>query len=201
MGGALSGLAWHCYLGSPDMMSGVHQAAPSLTQVVDECTTGGGNIFPTSETLISSFRNWASAVSLWNLALDPSGGPVESWAGCAGCTGVVTVNERDGGASLSPDYYELGQLSDFVQPGAVRVGTENFVSYGLSSAYQTTITAGLDDVAFENPNGSHVLMAYNNSTGPIPFAVEWRGHYLTDTIPAQATTTFTWGLGAARPTQ
>ncbi len=200
-GGALSGLAWHCYLGSPDMMSGVHQAAPALTQIVDECTTGGGHIFPTSEALISSFRNWATAVSLWNLALDPSGGPVESAAGCGGCTGLVTVNEADGSASLGLDYYEAGQLSAFIQPGAVRVATENFVSYNLSLLYQTTITAGLDDVAFQNPDGSHVLVAYNNSTGPIPFAVEWRQRYLNYTIPGQATTTFTWGRGGAQPVQ
>ena len=196
-GGALSGIAWHCYLGSPDMMSDVQQVAPSLDQIVDECTTGGGNIFPTSEALISSFRNWARAVSLWNLALDPSGGPMESAFGCGGCTGIVQINEQNGGVSLSPDYYAIGQLSHFVQPGAVRVATENFVSYDLSAAYQTTITAGLDDVAFENPDGSQVLVSYNNSTASIEFAVEWHGRYLTYEIPPRATTTLVWRQGCA----
>ncbi len=37
-----------------------------------------------------------------------------------------------------------------------------------------------------------MLVAYNNSTAPISFAVETDGRYFTYTIPAQAMTTFVW---------
>jgi glucosylceramidase len=189
----LTGLAWHCYHGSPTMMRGVHAASPGVQQIVDECTTGGGDIWPTSELLISSFRNWANAVALWNLALDPEGGPVESPnSGCQSCTGLVTINEQTGTYTLSKDFYELGQLSHFVQPGAVRIASNHFVSYNLTPKYQTLVSPGLDDVAFENPNGSRVLFAYNNSTLPISFDLEWRGSAVSYTIPAGATTTFNW---------
>lgn len=191
--GQMTGLAWHCYAGSPTDMTGVHDAAPASRQIVDECTTGMGNIWVTSEMLISTLRNWATGVALWNLALDPAGQPVQPPdSGCPGCTGVATVNENTGTYTLSADYYELAQLSHFVAPGAVRVGTPNFVSYDLDSAYQTTVSAGLDDVAFLNPDGSHVLMAYNTSSAPITFAVSWDGETTNVTIGAGATTTLQW---------
>jgi len=190
---ALSGLAWHCYFGNPTVMSAVHAASPSMQQIVDECTTGGGDIWPTSELLIASFRNYANAVGLWNLALDPEGGPVQAPnSGCLSCTGVVTVNEQTGTYTLSKDFYELGQLSRFVRPGAVRIASDNFVAYKLTPKYQTTVTPGLDDVAFENRDGSKVLFAYNNFTTPIMFDIEWHGSYLSYSIPGGATTTFDW---------
>jgi glucosylceramidase len=174
-------------------MSGVHAASPSMQQIVDECTTGGGDIWPTSELLIASFRNYANAVGLWNLALDPEGGPVQAPnSGCLSCTGVVTVNEQTGTYTLSKDFYELGQLSRFVEPGALRIASDNFVSYKLTAKYQTTVTPGLDDVAFENRDGSKVLFAYNNSTAPITFDIEWHGSYVSYSIPGGATTTFDW---------
>jgi glucosylceramidase len=192
-GAALSGLAWHCYFGNPTVMSGVHTASPNMQQIVDECTTGGGDIWPTSELLIASFRNYANAVGLWNLALDPEGGPVQAPnSGCLSCTGVVTVNEQTGTYTLSKDFYELGQLSRFVWPGALRIKSDNFVSYKLTPKYQTMATPGLDDVAFENRDGSKVLFAYNSSTVPITFDIEWRGSYVSYSIPSGATTTFDW---------
>jgi glucosylceramidase len=174
-------------------MTGVHDAAPSSMQIVDECSTGGGDTWETSELLISSLRNWANSVALWNLALDPDGGPVQPPnSGCTSCTGVVTVNPQTGTYTLSRDYYELAQLSHFVQPGAARISTPTFVSYNLNAKYQTAITPGLDDVAFKNPDGSKALFLYNNAPAPVTFAVAYNGSDVTYTIPAQATTTLTW---------
>jgi glucosylceramidase len=83
-------------------------------------------------------------------------------------------------------------VSAFVQPGAQRVDSPTFVTYGVNGSNIETITAGLDDVAFLNPDGSKVLVAYNNSTGPVSFGVQSAGRYFTYTIPAQAMTTFAW---------
>jgi len=192
--GQTTGVAWHCYYGSPTVMVGVHAQAPSSQQIVDECSTGSKDTWATSELLISTLRNWANAVNLWNLALDPQGGPVQSPnSACAGCTGLATVNEQTGTYTLTKDFYELAQLSRFVQPGAVRVGSEHFVRYELNSQYQTTVTLGLDDVAFRNPDGSMALMVYNNNpTYPITFGVSWHGSSVTYTVPPGATTTLAW---------
>jgi glucosylceramidase len=189
---ALTGLAWHCYFGSPSVMSRAHYESPAMQQIVDECSPGAGTALPTSELMIASLRNWANAVALWNLALDPAGQPVQAPNGCPGCTGVATVTESTGTYVLSRDFYDLGQLSRFVVPGAVRISSPHFVAYGLSPRHQSQVTAGLDDVAFENPDGSKVLLAYDNSLSPVTFAVAWHGSSFTATLPAGATTTFRW---------
>ena len=87
---------------------------------------------------------------------------------------------------------ELNTLGAFVQPGATRIDSPNFVTYGTDSSNIETVSSGLDDVAFLNPDGSKVLIAYNNSSAPIPFDVQTDGRYFTYTIPAQAMTTFVW---------
>jgi glucosylceramidase len=187
----LAGIAWHCYFGSPTAMSALAQVAPALDQIVDECSPEIRQ-FGTPEFLISSLRNWASTVAVWTLALDQSDGPIQPGNDCQGCTGPVTIDEQTGAATLRPEYYELGQVSAFVQPGAWRIASPNFVQYGVNAASIETVSAGLDDVAFQNPDGSEVLVAYDNSARPVSFAVAANGDYFTYTIPARAMTTFSW---------
>jgi glucosylceramidase len=193
--GALSGLAWHCYAGTPQFMSSAHTAAPRALQIVDECSTGSRDLLATSEMLISSARNWASAVALWNLALFPQGGPAQALGyGCQGCTGMVSVDPQTGRYALSRDYYELAQFSRFIQPGAVRVSSPHFVSYGLGGPghFKPVVSSGLDDVAFLNPDGTRVLFAYNTAASQISFAVRWHRSSFTYRIPPHATTTLRW---------
>ena len=186
---ALSGIAWHCYGTAPGNMTTLHQLAPALDQLVTECSPGLTPLSAT-EVLIASIRNYASAATLWNLALNPSGGPVQPPnTGCGGCRGVVTVNGKTGSVSYGIEYYQLGQLSRFVQPGARRIDSEHFVSYGSKGA-----TAGLDDVAFLNPDGSTALLAYNNASTATRFAVSWGGRSFTYTLASKATITFVWNL-------
>jgi len=187
----MTGIAWHCYFGSPSAMSDLHQASPGLDQIVTECSPEIRS-FGTPEFLISSLRNWASAASVWSIALDANGGPVQPRNDCPGCLGPVTVNEQTGTVGFRPEYYQLGQISAFVQPGAWRIDSQSFVSYGVNSSDIETITAGLDDVAFENPDGSKVLIAYNNSGAPISFGVDSDGSYFVYTLPAHAMTTLVW---------
>ena len=56
----LSGIAWHCYFGSPDVMQALHTALPQVSQIVDECSPGITPI-PTSEVVIGSLRNWVES--------------------------------------------------------------------------------------------------------------------------------------------
>jgi glucosylceramidase len=55
-----------------------------------------------------------------------------------------------------------------------------------------TVSNGLDDVAFRNPDGTKVLIAYDNSSAPVSFAVRSDGRSFGYTIPAGATTTLVW---------
>jgi glucosylceramidase len=184
----LAGLAWHCYFGAPTAMD----ADRALASIVDECSPG---LTPTpiSEVVISSLRNRASSVALWNLALDPSGGPAQlPNHGCMGCSGLVTIDPRTGAVTPKLAYYQLGQASAFVAPGAQRVASPTFVHYRYPGPGVDVATPGLDDVALRNPDGSLVLMAYDNSARPIRFSVAWRGRAFSYRLPAGATVTFMW---------
>ncbi|MBV9839506.1 MAG: hypothetical protein JO156_15430 [Solirubrobacterales bacterium] len=187
---ALSGIAWHCYRGL-GAMSALHAADPSVEQIVSECSTG---IVPFSaaEIAIDGTRNWATAVVLWNLALDPYDGPVQS-GGCPHCTSVVTINEAGPHeATLGQNYYQLGQVSKFVRRGAVRIGSNRFVTDFYDSTASYGVTAGLDDVAFLNPDGNRVLVATNNSRTWVSFAVRWRSRSFTYGLAPGSTATFVW---------
>lgn len=195
VGAELAGIAWHCYAGNVDAMSSLHARAPRLAEVLSECTSGGYTPGPPAQLEIAAARNWAKAVVLWNLALDPRGGPVQPPNfGCPGCTGLVKVDERTRQYRPGRDYYQLGQASRYVRPGAVRIGSNTFVTD--RNTYLKTrggyTSPGLDDVAFLDPNGTRVLLAYNSSRSPIRFAVRWRGSYFTYSLAPQAMATFRW---------
>jgi glucosylceramidase len=191
----LAGVAFHCYYGTPTVMSDLHREHPKLEQWVSECTSQTDPTWFPAELEIASLRNWASAVALWNLALDPGGGPVQAPnTACTGCTGVVTVDERTHQVSFGAPYYQLGQVSKFLKPGAVRIYSNHFVNYSAAGPGQ-----GLDDVAFRNPDGTEALVAYNNSNAPTRFAVVWHDRSFTYKLPAEAMVTFTWRQPAATP--
>jgi glucosylceramidase len=192
-GSALSGIAWHCYFGAPGVMSALRQSAPRLDEIVDECSPGRITPTPTPEIVIGSLRSWASTVALWNLALDPDGGPVQPPNhGCPGCIGLARVDERSGAVSLTPAYYQLGQASTFIARGARRIAATHFVSYVYPRPGVNVVTPGLDDVAVRNPDGSIVLIAYDNARVAVRFAVRWRGRELHYALQPGATATFVW---------
>ena len=149
--------------------------------------------FSTSELEIASIRNWATAVNTWNIALDPHGGPVQPPNdGCRHCTGLVTIDPELHTVSFTRDFYQLGQLSKYVQPGAVRIGSNNFVTYDTAPITGNIASPGLDDVAFQNPDGTRVLLAYNNGIKPTTFSGEDDGYYFRYSIGPGETATFIW---------
>ncbi len=189
---AIAGVAWHCYYGNPRAMTRLRDLVPRLEQIVTECSPGIAP-GPTAELLIAAMRNWSSAVMLWNIALDPSGGPAQTGA-CEPCTGLVTVDRRAGTVRPSRDYYQLGQASSFIKPGARRIGSNTFVTYNWTTLNHgpNYASAGLDNVALENPDGSKVLLVFNNSARSQRFTVTSRARSFTHRLPSQAMTTFLW---------
>ena len=188
----LSGIASHCYFGTAGEISGLHRVAPGLDQVVSECSPGS-IAFTTSQIEIAATRNWASAVTLWNLALDPAGGPVQPPNyGCRGCTGVVTVDPVAHTVRLSRDYYQLGQFSKYVAPGAVRIASNTLVHDHYFYPSGLITTQGVDDVAFRNPDGTRVLIAYADTAAPVSFGVRDGSEGFRYRLSPGATATFTW---------
>ena len=172
-------------------MTTFHNEYPKLQIFMDECS-GSQSADPAdtfSDTLkwharnleIGSTRNWSSTVINWNLALDPAGGP--HVGGCGTCTGIVTIGPGD---TVTPnaEYYALGQLSRFVQPGAVRIASTSFGTTGWNGEVM--------DVAFRNPDGSTVLVAHNENDNAQAFAVQEGEQRFTYTLPGDSLATFVW---------
>jgi glucosylceramidase len=187
-----AGTAWHCYAGDPSAQTTVHNEYPAKDTYFTECSgTQSANPadtfadsldWQTENLIIGATRNWAKSVVTWNMALDPSGGPSMN---CTTCTGVVTVNNTAGTATYNAEYYVLGQASKFVKPGAVRIASNTFGS------------GSVEDVAFQNPDGSDALIVLNADTGSAhTFNVDENGQYFSYSLPARAVATFTWTPGA-----
>jgi glucosylceramidase len=188
--GVFDGISWHCYGGIPSVMSRLHGIDPAAYQIENECAPSDTS-YSVSEILIGSMRNWASAAELWNIALNPYGGPVQPPNyGCGGCRGLVTIG-RNQHVAFRTDYYQLAQISKFVQPGALRVASNNLLRYFDHGSHYGA-GAGLDNVAFRNPDGSLVLDAYNNTRRVYRFAISWHGRYLPARLSPHATATFIW---------
>lgn len=187
----ISGVAYHCYYGDPSAMTTLHNQFPDKPIYFTECSgsqsSNPANTF--SDTLkwharnliIGATRNWAETVINWNVALDPTGGP--HVGGCGTCTGIVTVGPGDTVVN-DAEYYTLGHLARFVQPGAVRIASTSFGTTGWNGQIM--------DVAFRNPDGSTVLVAHNENDNPQTFAVQEGSQSFTYTLPGGALATFVW---------
>jgi len=188
----VSGVSYHCYYGDPSAMTALHQQFPDFGIYQTECS-GSQSADPAdtfSDTLqwharnleIGSTRNWSRTVVNWNVALDPSGGP--HTGGCGTCTGILTVGPGD---TVTPDaeYYALGHLSRFVQPGAVRIASTSFGTTGWNGEIM--------DVAFVNPDGSTVLVAHNENDSAQSFSVSENGQSFGYPLPGDSLATFVWG--------
>jgi glucosylceramidase len=182
----VAGTAFHCYNGNVGAQSVVQAAYPAKDIWFTECSGTAGSSFAgdlvwnAQNLLIGSTRNWARSISLWNLALDQNSGPKNG--GCLNCRGVVTIDSSTSPATITynVEFYVLGQLAKFVVPGAHRVDSSTFSN------------GGIEDVAFENPDGLIILLVLNSSTAAGPFSVSWHGTYFNYTLPAQSVVTFTW---------
>jgi O-glycosyl hydrolase len=177
------GTAWHCYGGDVSAQTVSHNDYPHAQAFLTECS-GGTWQGTTAEAFEASMalaigvpRNWGQSVVLWNLALDQRNGPTNG--GCQTCRGVVTVND-DGTVTKEVEYYALGHASKFLRPGAVRI------------ASSVPAGAPVSNVAYQNRDGSQVLVAYNGTGTEQHFAVQVGTRHVTETLAPGAAATYRW---------
>lgn len=159
--GAFDAAAFHCYAGAPDQMAGL-----AVPPIVTECT---GTRSSWSETfawdarhlVADSIAAGSTGLLTWNLALDPEGGPrdVDSEAGCSSCRGLLTVDGND--VDAGPEFYVLAHLSRAADSGARVVGSR--------------ATDGISAAAFDNPDGTVGVVAFNGTGKDQVVGVEIRG--------------------------
>ncbi|MBZ5564985.1 MAG: glucosylceramidase [Acidobacteriia bacterium] len=182
--GFAAGTAVHCYGGSVTAQSELHSRFPEKGIWLTECSGGEwqkGNVLEQEVRLIiDATRNRARSVVFWNLALDQNHQP--HLGGCTTCRGVVTIISAISPAQFTPtvDFTALAHASKFVVPGAYRIESNTF---GQGS---------LEDVAFQNPDGSIVMVVLNSSDAALAFNIGWGDKYASYTLEGGAVATFRW---------
>ena len=179
------GSAWHCYGGSPAAMGTMHDTFPAKSIYLTECTGTtahadfGANLKWNMQNLfIGGTRNWATAVVLWNLALDPDGNP--HTGGCSNCRGVVTIDQGSGAVRFNEEFYAIAHFSRFVRPGAHRIASTDSADGRFIGA------------AFKNVDGGKVLVVLNQGSATGTFRVVVGGRSVAIELPASGVATLTW---------
>lgn len=174
-------VAFHGYVGMPEMMSRVREAFP---QVQLYWTEGGPDYTAPDyasdwvqwgRTYTQVLRNWCRGITGWNLALDEKGRPN---IGPFTCGGLVTVDSRTKEITRSGQYWAFAHFSRNVQRGARR-----FESAGT--------VAGVEHVGFENPDGRKVLILTNSSDAK-SVTLKLANRSANISLPANSISTLSW---------
>jgi glucosylceramidase len=176
---AVAGIAWHGYGGTPGAMMTLQNQYTDKGNYETEHSGGtwiSDQVKSDFEEIIQVMRNWGKTYVKWSLALDQNRGP--NTGGCDTCSPLVTVNEKTGKFSFYIDYYTLGHFSKFVLPGALRVYSTN--------------ASGFVSAAFKNPDGSRVLVLYNDSSAKQSVQVAWGTQSFVYTLKGLSGATFVW---------
>jgi len=178
----LWGLGVHWYVSDDYAASGrVHDKFPDKAILFTEGCVESGQLVGQwrngeryARNIIGDFRNWVCGFIDWNIVLDQRGGPNHVGNFCDAPVIVDTVTKQ---VSYGSSFYYIGHFSKFVQPGAHRIASAGG-------------PAGLQSVAFANPDGSLVAVVLNESDAPVAFALGAGGPTLACTIPAHAIQTY-----------
>ncbi|WP_442952621.1 glycoside hydrolase family 30 beta sandwich domain-containing protein [Paenibacillus sp. Root444D2] len=100
----------------------------------------------------------------------------------------MKIDQKTGAISYNPEYYSFGHASKFIRAGAYRIDSNTLGS------------GNIEDVAFRNPDGSEVLIAFNSAAERRKFKVQRGNKSFFYTLPAGAAATFVW-TGEKRSTK
>jgi glucosylceramidase len=174
-------VAWHGYVGAPEMVTKVHEAHPDAEMF---WTEGGPDLSAKDyltdwcnwgQTFTGILRNWCRSIIGWNLALDEKGRPN---VGPFYCGGTVTINSQTKEITRSGHFWAMSHFSRSIPRGARRFDSGR----GPADVYH---------VAFETPEGQRVLIATN--PGPErSIQVAWPGIVADASLPGDSLTTLTW---------
>ncbi len=195
------GVAWHGYVGDPASMSRVHDAYPDKHAY---WTEGGPDVTsPRYATDWSSWaaqftdilRNWSRCIIAWNYALDEKGKPN---IGPFSCGGLVTIDSRTQALTRSGMYWAFAHFSRHVRRGAHVIESTGGTPPGGGTAPPPATgggarpTAEFGHVAFENPDGSRVVVLANVGAQPRTQRVVLGSSVAEVALPADSVTTLEW---------
>ena len=156
------------------------QEYPDKEIFLTECTESGDNFFYQGDfqwamnTLVfGGITSHASTLFEWNLVLDANHGP-KLPGGCSNCRGLLNLNADNSSFERSPAYFAVGHVSKFVQYGAKRVASSSVSS--------------LSSLAFENTDGTVVLIVHNDRLESSNINIELLGKVCLDVHLPEMTT-------------
>jgi len=174
-------VAWHGYVGTPEMVDRVHEAHPDTEMF---WTEGGPDITSKAyltdwsdwgKTFTGVLRHWCRSIIGWNLALDEHGRPN---VGPFSCGGSVTINAESLEITRSGHFWAMNHFSRSIRRGARRFDSQNG-------------PAEIPHVAFEDPDGRRTLLITN--PGSVRTVRVGLGNAVADIdLSADSLTTLAW---------
>lgn len=178
----IDGSAFHLYGGKIEALSDVHQAFPDKNIYFTEQWVGapgdlaGDLAWHTKNLIIGGTRNWARTVLEWNLSSNPSLTPHTDRGGCDRCLGAITIDGNE--VTRNSAYYIIAQASKFVEPGSVRIDSNEL--------------DGLAHVAFQRPDQKKVLIVLNDSKEKQVFEIKEKEKVILAELNPGAVGTWVW---------
>ncbi len=176
-----AGSAFHLYNGDISALSKVHGKHPDRDLYFTEQWTGAKGSFSGDlqwhfkNVIIGSLRNWSKVALEWNLANDPNYAP-HTPGGCTECKGALTINGNS--ITRNVGYYIIAQASKALPVGSVRI--------------ESSVVAGLPNVAFKTPSGKIVLLIMNDSSSNQTFNINANGKWLVTDLNAGMVGAYRW---------
>jgi glucosylceramidase len=166
------GTAFHWYVGNHyDNVRMVHDAFPDKALLFTEGSVRGTweSAYHLAKDVITDLNNWTGGWTVWNLLLDPAGGPRHA-GGLMGSS-IVNADPGTGELTFNPPHYVFGHFSRFIEPGARRIAC----------------TSSSDDfvaTAFLNPDGKIAVVLTNLTDHEEIFQLWVEGRTIKYTSPA-----------------
>jgi glucosylceramidase len=172
------GTAWHFYEGKPESMATIGAEFPGK----DTFFTEGSTFFTRGAIkMIDIFRNGARSYNSWVVMLNekrqPNRGPHFASPTC------IEINSETNEVTYRFDYYMYGQFMKFIARDAVRLES-------------TPGDGKFNSIAFQNPDGSIILVAANSAKTTGQFTVQVSGHAFRASLPSKSVGTYRWQLPA-----
>jgi glucosylceramidase len=125
-----------------------HESWPEIRLMQSENECGSGtNTWEYARYVFRLFRhyfaNGVNSYIYWNMVLEPGGTSTWGW----NQNSMITVDSNTNEFKYNPEFYVMKHFSCFIKPSAVRLGTKGHLTGNA--------------LAFENPDGSNVVVVNN----------------------------------------